>query len=263
MGHGALGYLSGRADARAPMLRHPAPRSREGGIGGLWPPYFKSRTPMQAPAMALARWKGRRPRGWPRRRTPPPPCFAWSPAPALRAGADKQTRSRGAIAPEPCARQRRKNRFAPGNGRGSSAPKGACQPLPPCRLARADCATLVCVRGGSALLRGALAFRRSAAALARANASAVGSAPVPAFPETRSSVCPEKWIPVFRKIIRQQKLAGVTRFDLSRVYRAPRRPVVVPAERWPGAARERMANPPAGTALAPLFRPAFPERRPR
>jgi hypothetical protein len=30
-----------------------------------------------------------------------------------------------------------------------------------------------------------LAFRRSAAALARANASAVGSAPVPAFPETR------------------------------------------------------------------------------
>jgi hypothetical protein len=42
----------------------------------------------------------------------------------------------------------------------------------------------VCVRGGSAPMRGALAFRRSAAALARANASAVGSAPVPAFPET-------------------------------------------------------------------------------
>jgi hypothetical protein len=52
-------------------------------------------------------------------------------------------------------------------------------------------------------------------------------------------------------------LAGVTRFDLSQVYRAPRRPVVVPAERWPGAARERMANPPAGTAPAPLFRHAF------
>ena len=33
-------------------------------------------------------------------------------------------------------------------------------------------------------------------------------------------------------------LTGVTRFDLSRVYRAPRRPVVVPAERWPRAARE-------------------------
>jgi hypothetical protein len=50
----------------------------------------------------------------------------------------------------------------------------------------ASFARLVCVRGGSALFRGALAFRRSAAALARANASAVGSAPVPAFPETRS-----------------------------------------------------------------------------
>ena len=68
---------------------------------------------------------------------------------------------------------------------------------------------------------------------------------------------PEKWTPVFRKIIRQQKLAGVTRFDLSQVYRAPRRPVLVPAERWTRAARERMANPPAGTALAPLFRHAF------
>ena len=52
-------------------------------------------------------------------------------------------------------------------------------------------------------------------------------------------------------------LTGVTRFDLSQVYRAQRRPVLVPAERWPGAARERMANPPAGTALAPLFRHAF------
>ena len=86
-------------------------------------------------------------------------------------------------------------------------------------------------------LRGALAFRRSAAALARANASAVGSAPVPAFPET--------------------DLTSVTRFDLSRVYRAPRRPVVMPVERWPRAARERMANPPASTAPAPLFRHAF------
>jgi hypothetical protein len=37
-------------------------------------------------------------------------------------------------------------------------------------------------------------------------------------------------------------LAGVTRFDLSRVYRAPRRPVVLPVERWPKAARERNAS---------------------
>ena len=66
---------------------------------------------------------------------------------------------------------------------GAERRKGACQPLPPRKQACA-CALLACVRGGSALLRGALAFRRSAAALARANASAVGSAPVPAFPET-------------------------------------------------------------------------------
>ena len=47
---------------------------------------------------------------------------------------------------------------------------------------------------------------------------------------------------------------GVTRCNLSRVYRAPRRPVVVPAERWPRAARGRFAKPPAGTALAPPSR---------
>jgi len=46
-------------------------------------------------------------------------------------------------------------------------------------------------------------------------------------------------------------VAGVTRFRLSQVYRAPRRPVVVPAGRGPGAARERFARPRAGTALAP------------
>src|SRR5580693_5254626 len=55
-------------------------------------------------------------------------------------------------------------------------------------------------------------------------------------------------------------LAGVTRFDLSRVYRAPRRPVVMPAERWPRAARERFARPRAGTALARIRNAAFGER---
>jgi hypothetical protein len=38
------------------------------------------------------------------------------------------------------------------------------------------------------------------------------------------------------------------------VHRAPRRPVVVPVGRWPEAARERFARPPAGTALAPPSR---------
>ena len=36
------------------------------------------------------------------------------------------------------------------------------------------------------------------------------------------------------------------------VQRAPRRPVLLPAKWCPGAARVRTANPPAGTALAPL-----------
>jgi hypothetical protein len=49
-------------------------------------------------------------------------------------------------------------------------------------------------------------------------------------------------------------LAGVTRFDLSRVYRAPRRPVVVPVERWPKAARERSAS--IRARAPPLLRPS-------
>ncbi len=35
------------------------------------------------------RWRGRQPHGSLKRRMPPPPRFAWSPSPALRAGADK------------------------------------------------------------------------------------------------------------------------------------------------------------------------------
>jgi hypothetical protein len=46
-------------------------------------------------------------------------------------------------------------------------------------------------------------------------------------------------------------LAGVTRLQPVPVQRAPRRPVIVPAGRIPEAARERIANPPAGTAPAP------------
>jgi hypothetical protein len=44
---------------------------------------------------------------------------------------------------------------------------------------------------------------------------------------------------------------GVTRLAPVPVQRAPRRPVIVPAGRIPEAARERSANPPAGTAPAP------------
>ncbi len=80
--------------------------------------------------------------------------------------------------------------------------------------------------------RSALASRRSAAALAMPNASSIGSAPDPRF--------------------LRPGLTGVTRFCLSLVYRAPRGPVVVPVGQVPRAARERVARPPAGTALAPL-----------
>jgi hypothetical protein len=49
---------------------------------------------------ALARWKGRRPHGWPRRRMPPPPHFVWSPSPALCAGAESHI----VLATRSCAR---------------------------------------------------------------------------------------------------------------------------------------------------------------
>jgi hypothetical protein len=91
--------------------------------------------------------------------------------------------SRRAHVPELCLRPRRKIVSPPGTKEGAERRKAHANH---CRHAdRVRNAPLVRVRGGSAHFRGALAFRRSAAALARANASAVGSAPVPAFPETR------------------------------------------------------------------------------
>ena len=95
----------------------------------------------------------------------------------------------------------------------------------------------VAIRTGRArkrIQRDALAFRRFTAALARPVATSIGSAPDPRF--------------------LRPGLAGVTRCRLSRVYRAPRGPVVVPVGRGPRAARERIAfYPRAGTAPAPLF----------
>jgi hypothetical protein len=82
------------------------------------------------------------------------------------------------------------------------------------------------------------------------NASAVGAAPVPLFPEIERMIRKSGYR-FSERSYASQKLAGVTRFDLSRVYRAPRGPVVVPVEQWPRAARERFARPRAGTALAP------------
>jgi hypothetical protein len=89
------------------------------------------------------------------------------------------------FASELCEPRRARRKCPPLKGGG--APIGA-----PSMTARRRqvCANL---RNSSAarqrLVREPLAFRRSAAALARANASAVGSAPVPAFPETRLDEC--------------------------------------------------------------------------
>jgi hypothetical protein len=101
------------------------------------------------------------------------------------------------------------------------------------RAAHPDVATRM-RRARKRIQRDALAFRRFTAALARPVATSIGSAPDPRFLRPGST--------------------GVTRCRLSRVYRAPRGPVVVPVGRGPRAARERIAfHPRAGTAPAPLF----------
>ena len=64
---------------------------------------------------------------------------------------------------------------------GGGAPRGASNQ---CRTAHPGVAARTC-RGAARALRRPLAFRRSTAALAVPDASSIGSAPVPAFPETR------------------------------------------------------------------------------
>ena len=136
--------------------------------------------------------------------------------------------------------------------KGGEAPKGACQPFPRStnkrrrllihrRQVYAVCATHLL--RGSAPFRGALAFRRSAAALARANASAIGSAPVPAFPETRPGG--------------RYPLRPVT--SLPRSAETGRSAGRAVTQSRPGADR---IHPRAGTALARAFRKCPRERRP-
>jgi hypothetical protein len=115
---------------------------------------------------------------------------------------------------------------------GSGAPKGACQPLPPRRQACAF-APLVCGRAAAR----SFGARSPSGALLR-------HSPGRTHPPLAQLQFPRFLRP---------DLTGITRFDLSRVYRAPRRPVIMPVERWPRAARERMANPPAGTAPRSAF----------
>ncbi len=135
----------------------------------------------------------------------------------IKLRADKQIRSRGALKRPSFASPRpRQNRFAP--KRGSGAPKGACQPSPPRKQACAS-APLVCVRAAAR----SFGARSPSGALLR-------HSPGRTHPPLAQLQFPRFLRP---------DLTGVTRFDLSQVYRAPRRPVVMPVERWPRAAREQ------------------------
>jgi hypothetical protein len=92
-----------------------------------------------------------------------------SPSSSRKAGEKKTKRSRGAPASEFC--QVLRSQFAsPRKTEGSGAPKGASNQCP--RVFRAR---------KRAKCRGALAFRRSAAALATPVATSIGSAPEPRF----------------------------------------------------------------------------------
>jgi hypothetical protein len=231
--------MSNRSIMLAPLL-HPAPRSGEGG-----------------PPCAAGWWKGRLTQtslG----RTPPPPPFGWSPAPALRAGADKaKSFSRRTHAPELCPRPRchLKQRFASGNQRGK---RSAERRMPTMSTLRkqvyAVCATH--------LLRGCAPTTPSSHACGgesgrgRARLSALtlvalatgyhpdGPAPEPGFPPTsRAGVLPA-W-PFCRRL------------STLRAGRSFCRPTGDPEPPGSGLAIPRGHRP-----SLPSFRLALPERRP-
>jgi hypothetical protein len=128
-------------------------------------------------------------------------------------------------------------------------------------------------RSARRALRSALASRRPTAALARETAGPQGSAPGHATGDSpeRSILYgrpnrgaetlrfavhdPEKWMPVFRQD--HAPLAGVTRAGKTNETNCPRTASTSRAghsagRMMPDAARERVTNPPAGTALAPF-----------
>jgi hypothetical protein len=191
---------------------------------------------------AFARWKGRRPRRFFRddneapSQTPTPPCFAWSPSPAI-AVADKRYRSRDASAPESCLRHSQRtpsehdpvrlgrrwhrlpSRPCSSNKKGSGTPAGAVvhPPRHTARLARSVARSPVGVPPRR--LRGAATERYRSAPASWDGLRRSGRYP-PLPPQCSGS---------------------------------PRRPVTVPAGRFypepPGSGGDE--PPPAGTALAP------------
>jgi hypothetical protein len=107
---------------------------------------------------------------------------------------------------------------------GSGAPKGACHPCPRCANKWSQSAPLVCTAAAQPLGRRARLSALTLAALATGY-HPDGSAPEPGFLEAAAARC----------------FAGKPQRCV-RVKHAPCRPVFLPVDRGPGAARERMAN---------------------
>ncbi len=186
-----------------------------------------------------ARWEGPLPHGRPQRRMPPPPCFAWSPSPAPFhcAKADKRYRSRDADAPELCSPPQRQLK---------KSPPHTHDPEKWCPVFGQDHAQKREAKRRKAHANHFRAAPTNVAACSYTADKCTQSAPLICCAAARQfrarppSGAPPRHSPgrtrpplaqlQFPRFLRPG-LAGVTRFGLSQVYRAPRRPVVVPVER--------------------------------
>jgi hypothetical protein len=157
---------------------------------------------------------------------PPPPCFAWSPSPAI-AGADKQFRSRDALASELWSRHATKLFASKKQGR-RSADRRKC--LEPRHTGR--CCHRPMLRARSRAWRSPLAFRRPTAALVAATER---------FDSARAA------LPAVRR--------GVTR-AVSRLSDAPRAAVVMPPGSMPGPPGSGVTSPARRNRLRSIGRPS-------
>jgi hypothetical protein len=189
-------------------------------------------------------------------RTPPPP-FGWSPSPALRAGATKRNRSRDALTrPSFAHHDNAKNRFASGNQRGK---RSAERRMPSMSALRkrvyAVCATHL-LRGCAPIISSLPRLQERVREGARPpfGAHACG---------TRHRLSP-RWLSPRTGFPADEPRRCFARLALlSAVKHAPCRPVFLPADRGPRAARERIGISARGHRPSlPSFRLALPERRP-
>ena len=197
--HDIHALILGRAQTGYPGVyvsaSYPAPRSGEGGIGGLRPPFLSQERRCEASAKAqrggrgLGRDASTAGQTFPNRRMPPPPCFAGPPPPRCARWRTKQhSFSRRTSASELCPPPRRhskKDSPPATKGRRSAERRNPT-------IGRAASTGVAADRCPGAAARhngGAPAFRRLTAALARPNASSLGSAPEPGFPTSRARGC--------------------------------------------------------------------------